>query len=192
VSVGIVDVLQIAGVVVSLGTGPLAIYLAWRGNRDNERATEVHSTRLQVSVMPVPIIEGSRLTWRGRELVIMAMRVRNVGAGAVLGLRVCGVELRDGARGFKPLSLPTLDVVMPSEHIDYRLKLEGVQCTSNQEEPLHILIEYFDVLGLHYERTLPLLVTAGSGAGVVAGYLPIRMTQPHSAIAGKAVVVHAQ
>lgn len=171
----LVDLLQTVGVAASLATGPAALFLSWQNNRESSRTTQVTSTQLQVSVMPVPIIESSRLTWREQSLVILAVRVRNVGSGPILGLQINRIRVNDTLPPFKLLNAPELDIVMPKDHVEYRMRLTEPLPFRHAEEQMLIEISYYDVLGIQYTRPLSLLVTAGTAAGLVSGHMPVRI-----------------
>jgi hypothetical protein len=171
----LVDILQTVGVAASLATGQAALFLSWQNNRTSSRTTQVTSTQLQVSVMPVPIIESSRLTWREQSLVILAVRVRNVGSGPILGLKVNRIRVDDALPPFRLLTTPEIDIVMPKDHVEYRMRLTEPLAIGHAEAQLLIEISYYDVLGIQYARPLSLLVTSGTAAGLVSGHNPVRI-----------------
>ena len=67
------NVLQSVGVVASLLFGAVALVLSWQNNRATNREADVAAEQLRASIIPVPMIEDSRLTWRGRHLDPMLM-----------------------------------------------------------------------------------------------------------------------
>jgi hypothetical protein len=175
VTSGLLGVLQTAGIAVSLATGPAALFFSWQNNRENSRVTSVASTQLQVSVMPVPMIEGSRLTWRSKDLVMLSIRIRNVGSGPTLNLRLRKIHLHKSAIGFKRIETPALDVVMPTGYVDYKIRFSQPPGSCHENDQLLLEMSYFDVLGNSYSRSLSLLVSVGAGAGTVAGVLPVKI-----------------
>ena len=170
------NVLQSVGVVASLLFGAVALVLSWQNNRATNREADVAAEQLRASIIPVPMIEDSRLTWRGRHLVVLALRLRNVGSGPILGLRITAIRLDRSGLEFEELNSPKADVVRPTVDVEQRLRF-GPPPEIPASGLLVIEVAYLDVLGNSYQHPLTLAVTAGSGSGAMAGVRPARVTR---------------
>ncbi|MEU1809057.1 hypothetical protein [Micromonospora aurantiaca (nom. illeg.)] len=170
------NALQVAGLAVTLTLSVIALVLSWQNNRATAREARIAGEQLEASVVPVAMIQDSRLTWRGQELVVLSVRLRNVGAGPMLGLRIEGITLDRAALAFVPLGEPKADAVQPMTDVEQRLRFTEPPRIPDVGS-LVLRIRYYDVLGHDHDKPLNLRVSAGSGSGTMTGFLPARITR---------------
>ncbi|QOC92652.1 hypothetical protein [Micromonospora craniellae] len=170
------NVIQFAGLVATFVCSIAALFLSWQNNRSSDREVRVAAEQLRASIIPVPMIQDSRLTWRGPTLVVLSVRLRNVGAGPILGIQITGIRIDRTSLAFEALSAPKADVVMPTTDVEQRLRFVDPPQIA-QPSLVLVEIEYFDVLGNHYQQPLPLTVVSGTGSGAMAGVRPARISR---------------
>ncbi|WP_405093549.1 hypothetical protein OG767_12470 [Micromonospora sp. NBC_01392] len=170
------NTLQVVGLAVTLTLSVIALILSWQNNRATAREARIAGEQLEASVVPVAMIQDSRLTWRGQELVVLSVRLRNVGAGPLLGLRIDQITLDQSALEFVPLGEPKADAVQPMTDIEQRLRFSDPPRIPELGS-LVLRIRYFDVLGNEHDKPLNLRISAGSGSGTMTGFTPAHITR---------------
>ncbi|WP_433349396.1 hypothetical protein [Micromonospora sp. CA-111912] len=171
-----VNLLQVVGLGVSLTFSVVALALSWQNNRASAQEARIAGQQLETSVVPVAMIQDSRLTWRSQDLIVLSVRLRNVGAGPMLGLHIAGIRLDRAALRFTELAGPKADVVQPATDVEQRLRFTHPPRIPEQGS-LVVEVRYFDVLGHQHDKSLNLIVSAGSGSGTMTGFLPARVTR---------------
>jgi hypothetical protein len=162
------NVISWLGIAMSLALSVIAVTISWKNYRTQFLVARYTSEQLQTSVIPVPMIQDSRLTWRGDTLVMIAVRLRNVGAGPMLSIEFTEVRLGASIHPVEMASYRQQNALMPEQYLERRMRLKQPMILSSESE-ISIPLCYSDVMGHTYESLFGLKAKIGAGAGAITG-----------------------